>query len=144
MTHAPRISDESVMNRWIGLEIARLNEGIVRERKSLSLLLEEEKPVAMTKKGELHVFDRDVIRNLGEVLPKDLHRRLRLPVQFFCSPSVPDSCSCPDAEALHALQLLGEVSTLRTMQCDRFWVSRPIVYAIMKKYPTAVQVVMGV
>jgi hypothetical protein len=29
------------------------------------------------------------------------------------------------------------------MQGDRFWVSRPIAYAIMKKYPTAVQIVMS-
>jgi hypothetical protein len=50
---------------------------------------------------------------------------------------------CPDAPALAALQLLGEVSPLRTLQEGRFWVSRPIAYAIMKKYPTAVQIVMG-
>jgi hypothetical protein len=42
-----------------------------------------------------------------------------------------------------ALQLLGEVSTLRTFEGRRFWVSRPIAYATMKKYPTAVQIVMG-
>ena len=42
-----------------------------------------------------------------------------------------------------ALQLLGEVSTLRTFEGGRFWVSRPIASTIMKKYPTAVQIVMG-
>jgi hypothetical protein len=50
---------------------------------------------------------------------------------------------CPDDTALAALQLLGEVSTLRTIEGGRFWVSRPIAYAIMKKYPTAVQIVIG-
>jgi hypothetical protein len=50
---------------------------------------------------------------------------------------------CPDDTAFAALQLLGEVSTLRTFEGGRFWVSRPIAYAIMKKYPTAVQIVMG-
>jgi hypothetical protein len=50
---------------------------------------------------------------------------------------------CPDETALAALQLLGEVSTLRTFEGGRFWVARPIAYAIMKKYPTAVQIVMG-
>ncbi len=144
MTRAPRITDESVLNRWIGIEIARMNEGIVRERKPLSLLLEAEKPSAMTKKGQPYEFDRNVIESLEKALPESMHRRLRLPIQFFLSASVPGSCSCPDPEALAALQLLGEVSTLRTMQNDRFWVSRPIVYAIMKKYPTAVQIVMGV
>ncbi len=45
--------------------------------------------------------------------------------------------------ALEAFQLLGEVSTLRTMQGDRFWISKPIVFAILQKHPTAVQIVMG-
>lgn len=144
MTCAPRFTDEPVLSRWISLEVSRMNEGLVRERKPLSLLLESEKPCSVTKKGEPYYFDKPVIGALGKSLPKDLQRQLRLPIQFFLSSDVPGSCSCPDARALAALQLLGEVSTLRTIQGDRFWVSRPIAYAIMKKYPTAVQIVMGV
>ena len=140
---APRITDESVLNRWIGIEFAKMNAGIVRERKTLSALLAEPCPSAETKGGEPHLFDRAVLELLKNGLPPELHRRLRLPVLFFLSPDTPDSCSCPDPAALEAFQLLGEVSTLRTMQGGRFWVSRPIAYAILKKYPTAVQLVMG-
>jgi uncharacterized protein (UPF0216 family) len=143
MTHAPRITDESVLARWIGLEIAKMNEGLVNTRKPLSVLLAEEKPVSVTKNREPYYFDKTVIKSLGRILPEDLHRQLKLPILFYQSPDIPDSCSCPDALALAALQLLGEVSTLRTMQEGRFFVSRPIAYAIMKKYPTAVQIVMG-
>ena len=49
----------------------------------------------------------------------------------------------PDETALAALQLLGEVSPLNRFEEGRFRVSRPIAYAIMKKYPTAMQIVMG-
>ncbi len=143
MTHPPRITDESVLARWMGLEIAKMNEGLITERKPLSVLLSEKEPSSVTKKGEFYSFDKSVVELLGKSLPEELRRQLKLPVLFYSSPDVPDSCSCTDAHALAALQLLGEVSTLRTMQGGRFWVSRPIAYAIMKKYPTAVQIVMG-
>jgi hypothetical protein len=143
MTHPPRITDESVLVRWMGLEIAKMNEGVVAQRKSLAVLLSEKDPVSVTRKGDIYHFDPSEIAILGKALPEDLQRQLRLPVLFYASPDVPDSCMCPDETALAALQLLGEVSTLRTFEGGRFWVSRPIAYAIMKKYPTAVQIVMG-
>ncbi|OPX62531.1 MULTISPECIES: DUF61 family protein [unclassified Methanoregula] len=144
MTYAPRITDESVLQRWIGIEVKKMNQGIVKERKRLAALLAEETPQSVTKGDEPYYFDRAVLDVLAKGLPEDLHRRLRLPVFFYASPDTPDSCSCPDDAALEALQKLGEVSTLRTMQGDRFWVSKPIAYALLQKYPTAVQIVMGV
>ena len=143
MTHPARITDESVLTRWMGIEVAKMNEGVVTQRKSLGALLAEKDPVSVTKKGDTYHFDASVIATLGKGLPEDLQRRLRLPILFYASPDVPDSCMCPDETALAALQVLGEVSTLRTFGGGRFWVSRPIAYAIMKKYPTAVQIVMG-
>jgi uncharacterized protein (UPF0216 family) len=120
-----------------------MNEEVVSQRKSLAVLLAEESPVSITKKGDACHFDPSVIATLGKALPEDLQRQLRLPVLFYSSPDVPDSCMCPDETALAALQVLGEVSTLRMFEGGRFRVARPIAYAIMKKYPTAVQIVMG-
>jgi uncharacterized protein (UPF0216 family) len=143
MTHPPRITDEAVLNRWMGLEIRRMNESIVRDRKTLSALLSEDEPASETKKGDLYRFDKSVIAALGSALPASLHTRLRLPILFFLSPDVPDSCSCPDEAAFLALRELGEISHLRTMEGGRFWVARAIAYAILREYPTAVQIVMG-
>jgi len=144
MTYPPRITDETVLARWMGLETARMNAGVVRDRKPLSLLLAEKDPSATAKNGERHSFDRAVIRMLGENLPEELHRQLKLPILFYCSLDVPDSCSCPDKPALATLRMLGDVGSLRTMQGSRFWISRSLVYGIMGKYPTAVQIVVGV
>jgi uncharacterized protein (UPF0216 family) len=143
MTHPPRITDESVLTRWMSMEIGKMNEGIVQDRKFLSVLLGEEAPRATTKKGEIYYFGKEVIATLGTKLPRELHARLKLPILFFLSPNVPDSCSCTDQTAFEALKLLGEIRELRTMQEGRWWVSRAIAYAIMHKYPTAVQLVMG-
>ena len=143
MTHPPRITDESVLARWMSMEIGKINEGLVRDRKTLFRLRGEELPSATMKNGEPYFFDRTVIIVLGKKLPSELHTRLRLPMLFFMSPDVPDSCWCADAAAFETLIILGEISRLRTMENEKFWVSRAIVYAIAQKYPTAVQVVMG-
>ena len=144
MTHPPRITDESVLTRWMSMEIGRINEGVVRDPKHLSRLLNEETPCATTKKGEPYFFDRNVIAALGERLPDELHARPRLPILFFISPDVPDSCWCADRAAFETFLILGEISRLRTMQEGKFWLSRAIVYAIMRKYPATVQLVMGI
>jgi len=143
MAFPPRITDESVFSRWIRIEIARMNDGLVVDRIPLELLLKAEKPSAVTKKGETYYFNKAVIELLGRSMTDDLQRKLRLPIFFYLSSEVPDSCSCTDASALAALQLMGELSTQRVIQEGRFWVARPIVYSIMGKYPTMVQVVAG-
>ena len=137
------IGDDSVLMRWMRTEINKMNDGIVSERKRLTQLLLEEKPTARTKGGKDHFFDTATLKTLSEKLPKNLHDKLKLPILFFFDNHVPDSCYLNDAHALQALQTLEEISRLRTMQQGRLWVGRSIAYSIMKKYLTAVQIVMG-
>jgi hypothetical protein len=125
------------------MEIGKINEGLVRDRKSLAVLLLEKSPGSVTKSGEPFLFDRNIITLLGQRICGELPGRLRLPVLFFMSPDVPDSCWCMDPAAFEALILRGEISAMRTMQDGKFWVSRVIAYAIQRKYPTMIQLVMG-
>jgi uncharacterized protein (UPF0216 family) len=143
MPHAPRPHDESVLRRWMSLEVKKINDGIVADRKILSLLLEEEEPSATTKGGEEYLFDREVLGMLAQRLPARLQRRLRLPILFFFVPDVRDSYYTADEYAVAALQELGEISGMRTLQKGRLWVAKPIAHAIMQAYPTAVQIAMG-
>lgn len=136
------ITDDSILTRWMRLEIGKLNDGIVSERKSLARLLEEKRPASRTKAGEEHAFNIDVLKELKERLPPGMHDKLKLPIIFFSDTKVPDSCYLNDPHALSALQVLGEVSKLRRMQQGKMWVGKSIAYAIMKKYPTAVQIAM--
>ncbi|MDD4567011.1 MAG: DUF61 family protein [Methanoculleus chikugoensis] len=143
MPDRPSASDESTLLRWMRLEIGRINDGIVSERKRLSRLLAEEHPSSVTKGGSRYDFDRDVLLHLERALPGELQRRLRLPILFYFDSMVPDSFFLADEAAVQALQHLGEISTLRRMQGGRLWIAKPLVYAIMNRYPTVMQVVMG-
>ncbi|MBN2110410.1 MAG: DUF61 family protein [Methanosarcinaceae archaeon] len=137
------MTDDSIIMRWMRVEMGKINEGIVSERKSLSMLLTEERPASRTKSGKEHVFDKDVLKILHEKMPADMQDKLKLPILFFSDAQVPDSCFINDPLALLALQILGELSELRRMQQGKLWVGRSIAYAIMKKYPTVVQISMS-
>ena len=143
MPDRPSAGDESILLRWMRLEIGRINDGIVSERKRLSRLLSEEHPSSITKGGSEYGFNPDTLHRLGEALPGELQRRLRLPILFYFDSTVPDSLFLADEAAMQALQNLGEISPLRRMQGGRLWIAKPLVYAIMNRYPTAMQIVMG-
>ncbi len=142
MSERPSMTDDAVFLRWMRTELGRINKGIVAERKTLKDLLLEETPSSRTRGGEAYRYRRDVLQRLGEALPKELHGRLRLPILFYSDTEVSDSAYLTDRTAAEALQALGELSPLRTFRDGRLWVSRAIVYAILQKYPTAVQTVM--
>lgn len=143
MPDRPLGGDEPTFLRWMRLEIGRINDGIVSERKRLSHLLAEEHPSSVTKKGDRYDFDQNVLICLEQALPAELQRRLRLPILFYFDSTVPDSFFLADETAVQALQSLGEISTLREMQGGRLWIAKPIVYAVMNRYPTIMQIVMG-
>jgi uncharacterized protein (UPF0216 family) len=83
MSGRPSIRDESVLTRWMQLELGRMNDGIVSERKPLAQLVREDRPVSVTKAGKEYRFDREMIALLAQHLPADLHARLKLPILFF-------------------------------------------------------------
>jgi uncharacterized protein (UPF0216 family) len=143
MPGRPSAGDESTLMRWMRLEIGRINDGVVAERKRLSLLLREEHPSAVTQGGSIHEFDRDVLLQLKEALPRELQRRLRLPIIFYFDSRVPDSLFLTDEVAMQALQRMQEISPLRRMRGGRLWIAKPLAYTIMGRYPTAVQIMMG-
>ncbi|HTY53511.1 MAG TPA: DUF61 family protein [Methanomicrobiales archaeon] len=143
MTHRPRITEESVFTRWMGLEIAKINDGIVAERKPLAALLTEESPRARTRGGGEYHFDPKVLAALGERLPADLSASLKLPILFVFDMDVPDSCYLTDGTAVLALQALGDLGAGRRLSGGKVWVSRAIAFAINRKYPAFVQFLMS-
>ena len=143
MPDRPSAGDESTLLRWMRLEIGRINDGVVAERKRLSELLREERPSSVTKGGNRYDFDRQVLLRLEQALPGELQRRLRLPILFYFDSTVPDSFFLVDEVAVRVLQCLEEISPLRRMQGGRLWIAKPLVYDIMNRYPTAVQIMMG-
>jgi len=134
--------DESALRRWMGLEMRKINEGIVAARVSLHTLLEMESPVTVTRGGQDFRFDRNVLEKFASRLPAALCKELRLPVIFYFDMDVPSSCFLSDSVALEALQEMGELSRERVMEGGRVFVGRAIVFTLVRSYPTAFQIMM--
>ena len=142
MAHRPDVSDESVLRKWMAFEMGKINNGIVADRKRLSELLRTDRPSSVTRSGTEYLFDTATIRLLGEKLPEQLHSRLKLPIIFFYDSGVTDSCLLTDEAALEAFQALGELSGQREFIEGKLWVGRALVFAILRKYPTVIQIMM--
>ena len=136
-------TDDSVLNRWLRLELSRLNAGIVIERTSLACLLREKHPQAKTRDGNVHLFDTRILAHLGSVLPAELQKKLMVPIIFQTDMQVPGSVVLSDPVALQVLQELGELSCQRSMHNGKIWIARPIAYALTGKYPTVIQIALS-
>jgi uncharacterized protein (UPF0216 family) len=135
-------SDESVLKKWMAIEMGRMNDAVVSERRRLSDLLLEKNPSALTRKGKDFSFDCSMLQQLDQRLPEELRRRLLLPVIFYFDSRLADSCFMTDETAMKVFQTLGELSALRTMTNGKLWIGRAIVFAMIRKYPTMIQIMM--
>src|SRR3989440_9957655 len=68
------------LDRWISLELGRLNSGLVVETKSLTRLLGESDPACCTREGDLHPFDPQALARFASVLTREEADALRLPL----------------------------------------------------------------
>lgn len=123
-------------------EMGKINDGVVSERKRLSDLVKEPNPSTVTRAGREYAFDREILLDVHDRLPALLRVRLKLPLVFYFDSRVADSFLLTDTIAFEALQNLGEISELREFTGGRIWIGRPIVFSIMRAYPTLIQIMV--
>ena len=126
----------------MAIEMGRINDSVVVERPRLLTLITSDRPRSVTRGGKEYYYDRDTIHLLDEKLPPGLKGALKVPVIFYFDSNVADSCFLTDGVALECLQVLGELSLMRAMNQGKLWVGRAIVYSLMRKYPTVIQIMM--
>jgi len=103
-------------DRWISLELGRLNAGLVVERKSLARLLDEPAPACRSREGEDHPFDPAALRRLEAVLTREEAERLRLPMTVYVTGDLEDSAYIAEelaAKALRAVEKFGPAFPFR-------------------------------
>jgi hypothetical protein len=112
--------DESVetpgpFDRWISLELGRLNAGLVVEKKSLASLLREPEPACRTREGDPYPFDRQALARLAAVLTIDEADRLRLPLTLMVRGESDDAILTDElgAKALRTLERFDRAFAVR-------------------------------
>lgn len=128
------------MDRWIALEMGRLQKAFVGSPRFVHELLLEAEPAARTKGGEPHRFDPHVLRRLHDALGPLDQRRLRLPATFYVDKDLPADAYVTDPVVVGLLRALGEVPPTE-MREGRLWVGLSRARAIADRFPTAFQFV---
>ncbi|WP_287586406.1 DUF61 family protein [Candidatus Borrarchaeum sp.] len=64
------------------LDIAKINNHLPRQFKTLDTLLKEDKPSVLTKDGTKFIFNKNELAELKSQLPEEFHSQLRLPFLF--------------------------------------------------------------
>jgi uncharacterized protein (UPF0216 family) len=66
--------------KMVSKTVKALNVHLPAERKTLAALLTEEKPAIEGRNGSLHRIQRAELEELAQLMPKELHGQLRLPI----------------------------------------------------------------
>ena len=132
---------ESAMKKWFKFEMAKINSGIVINKRSLKELLEEEVPQTKAKDDSIYYFNKNALLNLKRELPKDEHS-IMLPINLYISLDTRSSVYIADLPSLTVLKSLGEVPKDSELIDGRHWISKALILDFLFRYPSLVAVML--
>ena len=120
--------------RILSKQVRALNRHLAKSRADLGGLLKEEEPKVILRDGSEHVFERKELLKLAELLPKHLHKRLRLPIYIELSSGKYGSGTGKISGEL-------ECRVARAVLCkegtdDEFFIYMPEIRMLRKELPT--------
>lgn len=131
------------LDRWIALEIGRINAGLVVERKSLAALLMEPTPGCRSREGDEHPFDPAALRRLARALSREETEMLRLPITVFVTSDLEDEAYVAEelsAKALHAAEGYGPAFPFRN---GRMYLPHSLAVDLVRHSGGTVQLAFG-
>ena len=131
------------IDRWVSLELGRLNAGLVTERKSLAQLRREERPACRTRAGEEHAFDARALDRLALVLSDEEAERLRLPITLFVTGDLEDSAYLSEELAAKALRALENFGPAFPYRAGRMYVPHSLAVDLVRRSGGILQLAFG-
>lgn len=134
--------DDRRVEKLVDLEMGKLHQGLVIRRRTLQDLLEDEEPRCVTREGEDHVFDREVLEKLAAVTSMEERGKLRLPLTLQFHADLQNQASLDDqlaAEVLRRLERFGKAYQFRK---GRMWIPYSLAMQLLMNYPTVFQRIM--
>ncbi len=131
------------LDRWISLELGRLNAGLVVERKSLAQLRREVHPACRTREGEDHAFEPAALERLARVLSGSEADALRLPMTVFVTGDLEDSAYVSEelaAKAIRAVEAFGPAFPYRG---GRMYLPHSLAVDVVRRSGGTVQLAFG-
>ncbi len=137
------MASPGAVDRWISLELGRLNAGLVVERKSLARLLAESEPACLTREGGEHAFDRAALERLAAVLTPAEAEALRLPILLFATGDLEDHVVLSEEVAAKALRALEKYGAAFPFRAGRMYLPHSLAVDLVRRSGGTVQLAFG-
>lgn len=131
------------IDRWISLELGRINAGLVVERKSLARLRAEAHPACRTREGLPHAFDGAALDRLAAVVTSSEAEALRLPIILFATGDLEDHVYVSEEIAAKALRTLEKFGAAFPFREGRMYLPHSLAVDIMRRSGGTVQLAFG-
>lgn len=131
------------IDRWVSLELGRINAGLVVERKSLARLRTEAQPACRTREGEPHAFDRAALDRLAAVVTPSEAEALRLPIILLATGDLEDHVYVSEEIAAKALRALEKFGAAFPFREGRMYLPHSLALDIMRRSGGTVQLAFG-
>ena len=121
--------------RLIKLELGRLNLHLPKQRVSLREALSSPKPCVVTRNGGTHLFKREELGFLAQLLSEEEHERLQLPILIAIDPKLGRGAAriSGDVEVKATSTILGKKAERELL------IYRPEVALLRRRLPTTTQ-----
>ena len=129
------------MKKWLSHEVKGMHDGLVAKRKSLEVLLKEEKPSCRTRDKKDYTFDKEILQMISKVLPKEKHPDLLLPINVYLDMKLEDQVYVEDELAAQVLRKLEGYERAYRYIDGKMWLPLSLVVELLSKYKTALQMV---
>ncbi len=132
-----RENEEDLTTRIIYKQIQLLNKHLAVEKVEFLKIINEKRPKILLRDGSVHIFKKEELRFINEILPEDMKKILKLPIYLEISPDRFGSGVarvCGRAESYLIAKILD-----REPYNDEIFIYKPELRIIRKKLPTTTQ-----
>lgn len=137
------VDTPGAVDRWISLELGRLNAGLVVERKSLARLRSEARPACVTREGGEHTFEREALDRLAAVVTPAEAEALRLPITLFATGEVEDHVYVSEELPARALRTLEDYGKAFPFRDGRMYLPHSLAVDLVRRSGGTVQLAFG-
>ncbi|MFQ6059782.1 MAG: DUF61 family protein [Thermoplasmata archaeon] len=127
------------MKKWFEYEMSTVHRGLVTRKKSLESLLKMENPYCLTRVGERHVFDKEILRKLAETIPRERWSSLKLPITLNFDLKMENECYIADEVAAEAIRKLEGYGRVYQFKDGKMWLPYSLGMELIRKYKGAIQ-----
>ncbi len=131
------------MDRWIALELGRINAGLVVQRKTLAQLRAESRPACATREGAEHAFDRAALDRLAAILTPAEAEALRLPITLFATGDLEAHVYLAEEVAAKALRGLEKYGAAFPFRGGRMYLPHSLAIDLVHRSGGTVQLAFG-